>query len=158
VTIEIVIDDELIEIEEGPENLAKYVHDFYVANLQVKAWQQKKAIASAAIQALQPERKAAYTMDIGEVVISKRDGVRRLELDKELLASVELKQEEMAKLVMAATGFNREQVDPGLKAADPKKWAPTTPLGTFLASCLKRGEPGQPFVVAQVGTRFAEDS
>ena len=157
-TVEIVIDDELIEIEEGPENLAKYVHDFYVANLQVKAWQQKKAIASAAIQALQPEKKAAYAMDIGEVVISKRDGVRRLEFDWDKLARAELTAREWEKLVTSATAFDRERIDPGLKGSDPAKWKPTTPLGEVVASCYKKGEPGQPFVVAQVGTRFAEDS
>lgn len=157
-TIEIVIDDELIEIEEGPENLAKYVHDFYVANLQAKAWQQKKAIASAAIQALQPERKAVYPMDIGEVVISKRDGVRRLELDQEKFLAAEFTDMEIQALLAAANGFNREMLDPGLKGSDPARWKPSTKLGSLYAICSRRGEPGQPFVVAQVGTRFAEDS
>lgn len=157
-SIEIIVDDELIEIEEGNDALRKYVHDFYVAKLQIAAWQQKKAIASAAIQALQPEKRAAYTMDIGEVVISKRDGVRRLELDLNKLMEAEFTGPELAILIDSVSAFDREKIDPGLKGSDPAKWRPTTDLGRFVATCYSKGEPGQPFVVAQVGTRFAEDS
>jgi hypothetical protein len=153
--IEIIVGDEVVEIEEGPDNLRMYVHQHFEANLQEKAWAQRKAIAAAAIERLQESRKEAYQLDFGIVTASKRDGISRIEVDKERIADAEFTREEVAILLQAATGFNREAVDPGLKASDPAKWAPTTPLGRLFASCLRKGKPGNSFVVTAIGTKYA---
>lgn len=153
--IELIVGDELVEIEEGPDALLKFVHDHFDASMQIKAWEQKKAIAAAAIERLQEGRKEAYQLDFGIVTASKRDGISRIEVDKERIADAEFTREEVAILLQAATGFNREAIDPGLKASDPAKWKPTTPLGRLFASCLRKGKPGNGFVVTAIGTKYA---
>lgn len=154
-TIEVIVGDEVVEIEEGPDNLRMYVHQHYEARLQIAAWEQKKAIAAAAIARLQENKKEAYDLDFGIVTASKRDGISRIEVDKDRLAGAEFTRDEVAILLRAATGFDREAVDPGLKGTDPQKWAPKTLLGQLFASCLSKGKPGNSFVVTAVGTKYA---
>jgi hypothetical protein len=158
-TIEVIVGDEVVEIEEGPENLRLYVYQHWQAGMQIKLWEQRKAIAGAAILAMQDNGKEAYEFDneFGKEVIvaGKRAGISRVELDKDKLSGAEFSSAEMATLILAASGFDREKIDAGLKGTDPAKWKPTTSLGRLYASCLSKGKPGNPFVVVQPATKHA---
>ena len=154
-TIEIVVGDELIEVEEGAESLAFYVHRAKEAQDQQKAWGRHEAIAKAAIDALQAEKKASYETGSATLIVSKRNGRSNFVVDKVKLANAELTGDERLTLISAANSFSREAVDPGLKNTDPAKWKPTTFLGELFASCLTKGEPGKGFIVIETGTKYA---
>jgi len=154
-TMEIVVGDEVVEVEEGDDNLLLYVQKALYASMQIKAWEQQKAIAHAVIDKLQDQRTAAYRTDFGTIKASKRDGRANLELDKLRFAEAEFTRDEVARLIEAANSFSREAIDPGLKGTDPRKWKPTSPLGKLFADCLRLGEPGKGFIVVSVATEAA---
>jgi len=144
-TIEIRIDDELVEVEVGPEDLTKFVQNAWDANLQVKAWQRQLAIAKGVIDQLQPEKKAVYDTDFGPVIASRVSGGTTSEVDlKALIANFELTTNEMKLLLESAV-------------IQAKAWEKVdTNLGALVREHT-RTKPRKGYINVSVGTKYAPD-
>jgi hypothetical protein len=154
-TVEVIVGDEIIEVPEGQDVLAFFVHRHREASEQVKAWTVKKAIATAAIMERQPEFKASYETDFGTLVVSRRAEVFQTEIDMEKLLAAEITKAEALVLLSAAKGFDPAKVEKCLGDRDPKKWTPTTRLGKLLKSCMSKKHKSDPFIVVETGTKYA---
>lgn len=141
-TIEIIVGDELIEIDEGSESLLRYVHKAKEAADQVKAWERVGAIAKAAIEELQPEKKASYETDFGTLVVSKRAPTFTNKVNVEKLLDWELKKEELEAIVRGAGTINPKNID-----ANPD-------LLKIIADCTEQS-PRKGFIVIETGTKYA---
>ncbi len=103
-TIDVMIDDELVEIEAGPEDLLMYAQKAFDAGLQIKAWQRQAAIAKSVIDQLQPDKKAVYETDFGPVIANRYSGGTTSTVEViTLVDNYELSMSEMIRLLKTAT-------------------------------------------------------
>lgn len=144
-TIEIVVGDELIDVEEGAESLAFYVHRAKEAQDQQKAWSRHEAIAKAAIEVLQAEKKASYETDFGTIIVSKRAPTFTNKVNTEKLLENELTNDELRAVIRGASTINPRNVDQAVSSAAFKD---------ILADCVEQS-PRKGFIVIETGTKYA---
>lgn len=136
-----MIDDELVEIEAGPEDLVFYAHRAFDASLQIKAWQREAAIAKSVIEQLQADKKAVYQTDFGPVIANKINGGTTATVEvKTLVADYELTVTELRRLLETAT-------------INAKAWEKDdTPLGELIrAHTTRKARSG--YLSVSIGTK-----
>ena len=142
-TIEIRIDDELIEVEEGDQNLAMWAQRAFEAGLQVKAWQRQAILAKGVLDELQKDKKSAYDTDFGSVIVNRISGGSTSEVDiKRLVAEFELTSAEMKRLLETAS-------------VPAKAWRDDdTNLGALVRE-MTLSKPRAGYLKVELGTRYA---
>jgi len=142
-TIDIMVDDELVEIEAGPEDLLMYAQRAFDAQLQTKAWQRQAAIAKSVIDQLQPDKKAVYETDFGPVIANRYSGGTTSTVEvKTLVADYELTVTELRRLLDTAT-------------INAKAWEKDeTPLGELVRAHTTRKQRAG-YINISVGTKPA---
>jgi hypothetical protein len=152
-------DGEIIEVESGPAGLSLAVTQHRLAAMQIAAWTKRKEIAKQIIEQRQETKSASYEGSFGAIVATKRDGSWTVDLHlPTIIQEAELQKDELLALALAATGFKREAIDPGLKGTDISKWKPATPLGKLIKRFAERKPYGSATVITEVVAQFAEDS
>lgn len=130
---EYIQDDELVEAEEGPENLAIHAARFREAHEQAKKWLAIKAREGKHLERWQETWPAAYEAGDTKLIVKMVGASHQAKLDVEnLLHAEELTTAELQILVLAATGFRFEAIDAGCKGNNPIAWVPTTYLGAWV--------------------------
>ena len=155
--VEIVNDEtgELEEIELGGDDLKYYVFQREIANRQIKAWEQRRAMCNQVIDQVQEDRVAVYDSDLGDIKVTKRGPSYTAAPNMEALLKEELTRDDLRTLLAASKGIDLSKVDPGLRGSDPATMKPTTNLGKLVKEFLARTPYKAGYIIFEAVTMLA---